>query len=577
MYISIEKVKFKNFMSYQNEAEISFYQGSTLINSKNGAGKSSIIESVFYGLFGKPYRKINNGDLINDKTQKNLEVEVTFKIGNITYKVVRGQKPAKFEIYENDELIIQDSKSLDYQKMLEEKILRTNENIFRQLVLIGANIPSSKNFSELSNKEREDLFKYIIDIGIFGEYSDIAKSKIKEQKTEYQMTDSKLQQTVNLKNKLSSDIEKQEEQNSKFEENKKSRIQEQLLLIQSNQANLEKIELALTALVIQEPYTSFDQINILSQSVNHFNNEIAFCDQKLKMIEGLKKTHNGCIACDKLKDISGIDVNEEDTFFQKKLELTTKRNEAEKALIKLKEFKQEYDEKIKKKDTILLKKKEIENEIISAQEKIKLLEEMTPSEIDYSTLENIKEEEENLMQVKVQLENSIRDYATFVELLSDKNLKGQILDMSLPVINKYINYFLEKFGNFPYLFTINNDLTETIMTIDGSNVTKSFNSLSNGQKLRIVFSILFAFLKFTEERNASHFNLLFLDEVLDSSIDTDGRVELINILRSEFSDKSISIISHTQDLQEAEELFDRIYTVDRTENGSKIIQLKGNE
>ncbi len=122
-------------------------------------------------------------------------------------------KPNKFEIYKNNDLILQDSKSLDYQKMLEENILKTNDNVFKQLVLLGANIPTSKNFSELSNKEREEIFKYIIDIGIFSEYNDIAKTRIKELKQDVQQADSNLNQLSQLKVKLKQDIERQEFQN----------------------------------------------------------------------------------------------------------------------------------------------------------------------------------------------------------------------------------------------------------------------------------------------------------------------------------------------------------------------------
>lgn len=563
-------------MSYQEEQSFEFEPGTSIISAKNGSGKSSIVEALFFGFFGKPYRKINKDDLINDKTLKNLEVTLEFKINNKNFKIIRGQKPAKFEIYENDELIVQDAKSLDYQKMLEENIIKTNENIFRQLVLIGANIPNSKNFSELTNKEREDLFKFIIDIGIFGEYSDLAKGKIKEMKNEFSLIDSKLSQLLNLEQKLKADIKRQEDSNATFEESREQKLQEQYTFISAQKETLEKIAKGLDLLLI-DGSNDFSQIGILKQALQELSSNDNLISQKRTMISKLKESHHVCIGCEKLKDISGIDITEEDSLFTESLKISEKKTKVKEALGRLEEAKSAQDEKIKKRDSLILKQNEIQNSIINAEEKIKIIQDVQPSVIDYSSLESIKEEEKNLLESKVNLENRIRDFATFVELLSDKNLKGQILDLSLPVINKYINYFLEKFGNFPYLFTINNNLTETIMTIDGSNIEKSFNSLSNGQKLRIVFSILFAFLKFTEERNVSHFNVLFLDEVLDSSIDMDGRAEMINILRNEFNDKSINIISHTQDLQEAEELFDYIYQVQREniESGSKILTLKG--
>jgi len=182
MYIEIYKIKFKNFMSYQAEVVYEIQNSVILINGTNGKGKSSILEAIYYGLFGRSFRKISNSELINSVQGKNLEVQIFFRIQSDEYQIIRGMKPNKFEIYKNNDLILQDSKSLDYQKMLEENILKTNDNVFKQLVLLGANIPTSKNFSELSNKEREEIFKYIIDIGIFSEYNDIAKTRIKELK-----------------------------------------------------------------------------------------------------------------------------------------------------------------------------------------------------------------------------------------------------------------------------------------------------------------------------------------------------------------------------------------------------------
>jgi len=573
LLISIKEVTLKNFMSYQEEQVFSVQDGTSLIVGTNGLGKSSVIESLFYSLFGKPYRKINTGDLINHIVGKNLEVSIVFMKGQDEFKIVRGLKPQKFEIYKNSELIIQDSKSLDYQKMLEEQILEVNENIFRQLVLLGANIPNSKNFNELSAKEREDLFKYIIDIGIFTEYSDLAKNKLKQLKTDFQSAEDQSNKLEALVLQISQDIQRQEKQNLEFEQTKLSKIQEQETTIKESEELLEKILSAFSLIQIEEK-NYLELIHELQRTIQKYRDEKRHNEQKLNLIKKLKETHSGCLACEKLKDISGIEVNEQESLEDENSGLDIKIEETEQGLEGLKKLQEEQNQKKEKFNLLTLKKTKTEELIKTSKEKIKLIEDVQPNTIDYSTLENLKEQRENLIQYKLKLEQDIRDYLTFIDLVSDKNLKGQILDMSLPVINKYINFFLEKFGNFPYLFTINSNLTETIITQDGTNIEKSFNSLSNGQKLRIIFSILFSFLKYTEERNSTHFNILFLDEVLDSSIDLDGRMELINIIRTEFQNRSVIIISHNPDVQEAEELFDCIYQIIGSPEGSKIKQIK---
>ena len=577
MYIEIYKIKFKNFMSYQTEAVYETQNSVILINGTNGKGKSSILEAIYYGLFGRPFRKISNSDLINSVQGKNLEVQIFFRIQSDDYQIIRGMKPNKFEIYKNNDLILQDSKSLDYQKMLEENILKTNDNVFKQLVLLGANIPTSKNFSELSNKEREEIFKYIIDIGIFSEYNDIAKTRIKELKQDVQQADSNLNQLSQLKVKLKQDIERQEFQNKNahsIKEEKIKALQDEKDLIKSN---IEKIKTAqmnagdsqLETLKLEE-----DLLKNKNLELSVVQDNVRNAKQKLELILNLEKSHNSCLSCAELVKISGIDVKEKE-FLTESIKLNAVIINAVKENIqKLNDSINAIKQKEKLLETIKLKLNSLEVSYSNINEKIKIIEDVEPAIIDYSTLEDVIKQEKILIENKIQLENKTIDFLSFQDLISDKNLKGQILDMSLPIINKWINYFLEKFGNFPFLFTINSDLSESIIAMDGSNMQKSFNSLSNGQKLRIVFSILFAFLKFSEERNTTHFNILFLDEVLDSSLDTDGRLELINILRTEFTNRSINIISHNTEIKEAEEVFENMYEVLSDENGSYLKNLK---
>ena len=172
MNINFKKVKWKNLLSYGNSfSELDFEKGIDLVMGTNGQGKSSFNDAIYYSLFGRPFRKIKTANLINRTIGKRLLVEIEFEVDSINYKVIRGQKPNKFEIYkkEDDEYILieQRASTKDYQKFLEEEILNFNETIFRQLMILGANLPNSKPFMDLTTIEKESLFQTLTDTSIF--------------------------------------------------------------------------------------------------------------------------------------------------------------------------------------------------------------------------------------------------------------------------------------------------------------------------------------------------------------------------------------------------------------------------
>ena len=165
--INFKKVRWKNFLSTGNTfTEIDLTKNSTtLIIGENGSGKSTILDALCFGLFGKPFRTINKSQLINSINTSGLVVEVDFRIGSRNYKVVRGIKPNVFEIYNNGNPMNQEASVRDYQKILEQQILKLNYRSFTQVVILGSStfIP----FKQLKARHRREVVQEILDIQIF--------------------------------------------------------------------------------------------------------------------------------------------------------------------------------------------------------------------------------------------------------------------------------------------------------------------------------------------------------------------------------------------------------------------------
>jgi len=240
MKVNFEKIRFKNIFSYGNKiTEFNFENGIDLVTGKNGRGKSTFVDALTFGLFGKPFRKIKIGNLINNKNNKDLWVEVIFNVNNSRFKIIRGQKPTIFEIYKyvNDwELIDQHSTVRDYQQYLEENILHFSDTVFRQLIALGANLDSSKGFMDLNKKEKEEVLQVITDTAIFSKIQEKLNERKNSIKTK--IIDKEYQEQL-LSSSLSSiriSIGAMEKQNKEYEINKEQNVLE----LETELSNLEE-------------------------------------------------------------------------------------------------------------------------------------------------------------------------------------------------------------------------------------------------------------------------------------------------------------------------------------------------
>jgi len=678
MLLEFKNVRWKNLLSYGDYwSEFNFSNGVDLVLGSNGNGKSVLSEAIFYSLFGKPYRKIKLGSLVNRMKGKNLEVQIEFTSNNKEYIIKRGNKPAIFEILEkvDDEykIVPQRASTKEYQTMLENEILNVNETIFRQLVILGANLPSSKPFLELSQQEKEEIFQVVTDTSIFGYMNTVIKEKLHTYKDE--IKDLEYKKEI-LESSIKSEeimIKQAEDRNLFFENNRDKKIQdtkdrilveekeieninsiiENLKIEKNNYIELQsKIELYQSKLderikkdnenikdiqknvneidtKLQEQNEKYNEIlkhNVSNDFENESNEikktleEIHIIEYKIQKIDIAKKNSIECKSCGHtnyldnfLKDIIEKDIEQEEYFIETlktlKDEVKTLESELNEKVkkaqedkdLKLQEIENNKKTLYKEKTDLELKISEIKNRISSldydekqnvisleeafnksksvlidgkhqVSQKTKILEliqkykeelnelqSLESVKINYDDFNNKKQELTEVLGILSLNKDKEKEFKELLELIGSGNLKGYIIKSQIPFLNKAIQYFLELFSMLEYNFVIDENFKEQIIARDMDN---EFNQLSNGQKARISFSIMFAFLKLIEERNGVKTNLLILDEILDSSVDNVGRDDLLKIIKEEFSDKKdIVIISHNPEIKEKADIFNRVVTI----------------
>lgn len=569
--VEFTSIKFKNFMSYGNAyTEFNFKTGMTLITGSNGFGKTTAMVALFYCLYGKSYKKNKLGSLINDVNNRELVVELNLQIGKDQYKVIRGQKPSIFEIYENDKLIPQNSTVAEYQDYFETYILKINENVFRQLIFLGANVVGSKSFIDLTKSEKEELFQIITDTSLFKIIKDSIKQKSDSYKT--QQTESKYKVDV-LTESLASEqnaIQQMEIQNSKINSMGKERITQIEGRVQEIDEKCDKIKEALKKMKTLK--ANYEQCSVeysdlktqIDTKTNLYNKTIS----ELSKIDSTKSAFKECLGCAKLNNISKVDLSQEGRLRE---ELSSYELDNEALSEKLNSVNETMRELRAKLDKGKIGKEQYDS---LQSEKVRILSEadtirtQKPIKIDYTPIEHKKAEISALKLSYEDFSTELTKLKTLDKLLSNDNLKGVIINQTLPLLNKLINEYILKFSDFSFNFYIDNNFKENVV-LRGRD--REFHSLSNGEGFRITFSIMFAFLKLVEQRNGVETNLLILDEVLDTSMDSNGRSELLNILKQDFADtKDVIIISHNPDIVKNNEYFDTIYRIEKVNNFSKI-------
>jgi DNA repair exonuclease SbcCD ATPase subunit len=566
--IIFKHVRWKNFLSTGNNfTEIQLDRSTTtLIVGENGAGKSTVLDALCFGLFNKPFRNISKKQLVNSVNTGASVVEVEFSIGTKEVKVVRGIKPNIFEVWVNGNMINQDANARDYQKHLEQQIMGLNYRSFTQVVILGSStfVP----FMQLPTKARREVVEDILDIKIFSLMNFLLKNKTKELNDEtrdvaykFEMTKEKItlqekfiNQVVNNKSEIIAESQQKVSDNDATIKTRKEDIvglekdKDELSYDAQERARLEgKItKLGKTEAALQ------NRINSHARQIKFFkdNDECPTCEQSIT--DDTKQTQIAT-RTEKVGEITeGIQQLEN-------LE-TAEKSKLDVIITNLETIRKHDVEIAKIRATIT----EMEKYNVKLRSDIQTYENGSISDEDKEKLAKLKGQLELVEEQRSKLTEDKFYVDVAKNLLQDSGIKTKIIKQYLPIMNKLVNTYLSSMDFFVN-FNIDENFNETIKSRFRDEF--SYASFSEGEKMRIDLALLFTWRAIAKMKNSTNTNLLILDEIFDSSLDGTGTDDFLKILDS-FSDQNVFVISHKQDM-----LFDKFRSIikfEKVKNFSRI-------
>ncbi len=551
--IQFKSCKWKNFLSTGNDfININLEKSpTTLIVGQNGSGKSTLLDALSFGLFGKPHRDINKAQLVNSVNAKKTIVEVEFEIGSKLFKIVRGIKPNKFEIYKDGKIINQASNARDYQKFLEQNILKLNHKSFHQIVVLGSS--SFIPFMQLPAWSRREVIEDLLDIGIFSKMNQLLRERNANIKDQLLDLGHRLELT---KTKMAS----QEKYIKDLQGLNKDQINQKRDSIRTHKQEIntlfdesKKLGKNLSASMSTEEgnyHKQMDQIATIKSHNLQLNSEIKKLVKEAKFYED----NDNCPTCDQsistdLKDkkialvrTTATEVQSEKEDLQRKLSvLSTTTTEINSNLDKLRNKQNKINSN---NDSISLLQKEIDK----IQKEINKLSGQTGDvKTAKDSLSQLRDNKDDLTEDKLKYTEERTYNEVIGEMLKDTGIKTKVVKQYLPVMNRLINEYLQVLDFF-VAFHLDENFNETIRSRHRD--TFNYASFSEGEKQRIDLSLLFTWRQIAKMKNSAATNLLVLDETFDSSLDIDGIESLTKILSTLDSDSNVFIISHKGDVLE---------------------------
>lgn len=564
--ICFETIRYKNFLSTGNVyTTISLNKNpTTLIVGENGAGKSTILDALTFALYNKSFRKIKKSQLINTITNKNTVVEIEFSIYSNKYKIVRGIKPNIFEIYKNNKLLNQSADSKDYQEILEKQILKINYKSFCQVVILGS--ATFLPFMQLPAAQRREIIENLLDLEIFTSMNSILKDKISNNKELIYKEESQikiLEDRISMIERYSEKLKKDKE---KENNERKEKVKKYKSSIKKEQKLLEKLEIEIVS------FSSFQQNeNKLLQKYNKLNSLKSKIEVNLentqKEIKFLSE-HNDCPTCKQSIDIdfknkTTNEKNKSIEEFENGLkQLIDNISVIEKDLKEIKKNKSKLDDLKIERNKVLI-------QIKSFEDNIKLLENEVKNSVEENSLYDIdktKEELKKSIDEYNRLSNDKNILSSLSIILKDGGIKSKIIKKYIPLINKQINLFLTNL-NFYVKFELDEEFNEIIKSRHRDEF--SYSSFSEGERMKINLAILFTWRIISKLRNSVNTNLLIMDEVFDSSLDSDSTEDFMKIINNFDTKTNIFIISHKT--EQLNDKFDNIIKFKKVKNFSKVV------
>ena len=569
--ITFRYVRWKNLLStgnYFTEVKLD-NNTNTLVVGENGSGKSTMLDALCFGLFGKAFRNVNKPNLLNSINSKDCIVEVEFNTNNKSYKIVRGIKPNKFEIYCDGELLNQDAAARDYQEYLEKFILKLNYKSFTQIVILGS--ASFVPFMQLSSSDRRAIIEDLLDIQIFSTMNGLLKDRLTNNKDVMFQSKSEIELTQQR-------YDLQDKHIKGLKQNNEDKVNEYDGEIQSNKITIQ---------------TLHGEIANLSSQVETHQNLVAektLVENKVKQLTKIESQIESNISKFR-KDISFFEHNDDcptcrqaiaSEFKETELQsLQTKATECEHGLTQLEVKLLEEQTKLNEITEIQRRIQTLQIEIATKNTSItetnkyitkleKLIEELKTNK---ASTEKEEEELKSLNDTLTGLKSNLRhliDEKSYYEvasgLLKDTGIKTKIIKQYLPIINKLVNKYLASFDFFVN-FNLDESFKETIKSRHRDDFT--YASFSEGEKQKIDLALLFSWRAVAKLKNSANTNLLILDEVFDSSLDTNGTEYLMNILHM-LEGTNVFVISHKGDI--LQDKFRSVIRFEKIKNFSRIVK-----
>jgi len=568
--ILFKKIRFKNFLSTGNQfTEFNLTENTTtLIIGTNGAGKSTVLDALTFALFGKPFRKINKPQLPNTVNEKDCVAEVEFSIGSIDWKVVRGIKPSKFEIYRNDKLLDQNASAVDQQKWLEQVVLKMNYKSFTQIVILGSS--SFVPFMQLTAANRRDVIEDLLDIKIFSTMNTIIKEKLRQVKDEVrtlELSKESVTEKMNMQEEFIEELENRGNANINANKEKIANLDGEVgVYLKENDKTTEKVNK-----LTEKQQELIDA----SQKLVKLNNLKGKISQKVSAITKEHKFFNENTVCP-----TCTQSIEEEFRLNRIADAQNKAKELKKGYQDLEEtiqFEQERERQflaLSQEITNLTHGISQNNTRISLnQRQVRDLEHEIQTITENLSNRNTKHEKlaafkKKLNTTETELESkkdSYRYYDFSYGLLKDGGVKSQIIKKYLPLINQQVNRFLQMM-DFYINFSLDEEFNETVQSPIHEDF--SYASFSEGEKMRIDLALLFTWREVAKYKNSVNTNLLIMDEVFDSSLDGFGTDDFLKIIRFVIKDANIFVISHKDGLQDK---FDNVIRFEKVKGFSRMI------
>ena len=566
--ILFKRLSYKNFLSSGNQPiEIALDMSqTTLIVGTNGSGKSTLLDALCFVLFNKPFRIIKKEQMVNTINDGDCVVKIEFSVGTKNYKVIRSVKPNKFEIYKNGELVNQDASTIDYQKYLERNIMKLNYRSFIQVVLLGSS--SYEPFMKMKSRYRREAVEEILDVRVFtlmdynlrDKQRDLGKS-VSDLRHSCDLIEQKVAlQTEHLKSLKSRIGDAEESSRIKIEQNKEADRQYRQDLQQLNENIAKQQEIMKFKPDVDK------KAKKLSKLESKIENNLETHKETLTFFE----THDECPTCTQSipKDLKSKKVEEEKNTITK---LQSGLQDIMQEITKVESELTQMDVVSKKIQEMNINVAKIHSSLEGIKKHSDDVELNTTDGQDSDKLEQeLKDLSEQLDKQKTELNtlSTEKDYVDVIrEILSDKGARAQIIKKYLPIMNQLINKYLQSMDFF-VSFTLDEEFNETVKSRHRD--TFSYNSFSEGEKMRIDLALLFTWRTIAKMKNSTNTNLLILDEIFDSSLDGQGTDDFFKIIAT-LSKENIYIISHKGDIMF--DKFTNIIKFEKYQNFTRIVDV----